>query len=43
MFGTDYPWLRPKLWLDAFAELSIKEDIRPKVLRENAVRWLGLR
>jgi len=42
MFGTDYPWLRPKLWLDAFAQLSIKDEIRPKVLHENARRWLKL-
>ncbi|OFW13897.1 MAG: hypothetical protein A3H27_05505 [Acidobacteria bacterium RIFCSPLOWO2_02_FULL_59_13] len=43
LFGTDYPWLRPKLWLDAFEKLQIKEEVRSKVLRENAERWLGLR
>jgi len=43
MFGTDYPWLRPKLWLDAFAQLSIKAEVREKLLRENAERLLGLR
>lgn len=43
MFGTDYPWLRPKRWLDAFAKLPIREDVRVKVLRGNAERLLGLR
>ena len=42
MFGTDYPWLRPKRWLDAFAEAPIRDEVRPKVLRENAERLLGL-
>jgi predicted TIM-barrel fold metal-dependent hydrolase len=42
MFGTDYPWLPPKLWLDAFAQLSIKDEVRRKVLSENAQRLLGL-
>jgi predicted TIM-barrel fold metal-dependent hydrolase len=43
MFGTDYPWLPPKLWLDAFAQLSsIKDEVRPKILHENAERLLGL-
>jgi predicted TIM-barrel fold metal-dependent hydrolase len=43
MFGTDYPWLRPKRWLDAFAQLPIRDEVRPKVLRLNAERLLGLR
>ena len=42
LFGTDYPWLRPKKWLDAFVGLPIRDEVRPKVLRENAERWLGL-
>jgi predicted TIM-barrel fold metal-dependent hydrolase len=42
MFGTDYPWLRPKRWLEAFADLPIRDEVRPKVLRTNAERWLGL-
>ncbi len=43
LFGTDYPWLRPKKWLDAFVELPIRDEVRPKVLRENAEHWLGLK
>lgn len=42
LFGTDYPWLRPKKWLDAFVGLPIRDEVRPKVLRENAEHWLGL-
>ena len=43
MFGTDYPWLRPQRWLNAFAKLPIREEVREKVLRANAERLLGLR
>ncbi len=42
MFGTDYPWLTPQKWLEAFADLDIREEMRSKVLRENAERLLGL-
>jgi predicted TIM-barrel fold metal-dependent hydrolase len=43
MFGTDYPWLRPQRWLNAFSKLPIRDDVREKVLRSNAERLLGLR
>jgi hypothetical protein len=42
MFGTDYPWITPDKWLAAFAQLPIKDEIRPKILRENAIRILHL-
>lgn len=42
MFGTDYPFITPERWLDDFAKLPIKDEVRPKILFENARRLLGL-
>lgn len=42
MFGSDYPVITPDRWLADFTALDIKEDVRPLVLKENAVRMLGL-
>ena len=42
LFGSDYPYLMPERWLDEFSQLPIKDEIRPKILRENARRVLKL-
>ncbi|EIV92845.1 4-hydroxyphenyl-beta-ketoacyl-CoA hydrolase [Frankia sp. QA3] len=42
MFGSDYPLITPDRWLADFAEIDIKDHIRPKILKENAVRVFGL-
>ena len=42
LFGTDYPLITPQKWLAAFGELPIRDAVRPKILRDNAVRLLGL-
>jgi predicted TIM-barrel fold metal-dependent hydrolase len=42
LFGSDYPYLPPDRWLKEFAELPIKEEVRGKILLENARRVLGL-
>jgi predicted TIM-barrel fold metal-dependent hydrolase len=42
MFGTDYPLLTPERWLRDFAALDLKPDVRPLILKDNAVRLLGL-
>jgi uncharacterized protein len=42
MFGSDYPLITPDRWLADFAELEIKPDARPLILKENAARVLGL-
>jgi len=42
LFGTDYPLLTPDRWLRDFDLLEVKPDIRPKILKQNAVRVLGL-
>lgn len=42
LFGTDYPLITPAKWLRAFAELPLKDEVRPLILKDNAVRVLGL-
>ena len=42
LFGTDYPLLTPERWLSDFDKLPIKDSVRPKILKDNAARLLGL-
>jgi predicted TIM-barrel fold metal-dependent hydrolase len=42
LFGSDYPVLTPDRWLAEFAELPIRDEVRPLVLKQNAVRLLKL-
>src|SRR5204862_2766611 len=42
LFGSDYPLLTPDRWLADFDKLPIKPEVRPKILKDNAARLLGL-
>jgi predicted TIM-barrel fold metal-dependent hydrolase len=42
LFGSDFPYLPPDRWLKEFADLPLKEEVRGKILLENARRVLGL-
>ena len=42
LFGTDFPLITPAKWLGAFADLPLKDEVRPKILKGNAVKLLGL-
>ncbi|TDC40310.1 amidohydrolase family protein [Micromonospora sp. KC213] len=42
LFGSDFPLLTPERWLADFEQLPIKAEVRPKILKENAARLLGL-
>jgi uncharacterized protein len=42
LFGSDWPVLTPDRWLADFAKLPIKDEVRPLVLKHNAVKLLGL-
>jgi len=42
LFGSDYPVINPDRWMAAFAELEIKDEVRPLIVKENAIRLLGL-
>jgi predicted TIM-barrel fold metal-dependent hydrolase len=42
MFGSDYPLISPERWIRDFEQLEIRDDVRPLVMKGNAVRVLGL-
>jgi predicted TIM-barrel fold metal-dependent hydrolase len=42
LFGSDYPLITPDRWLADFADLPIKPEVRDLILRDNAIRLLGL-
>lgn len=42
LFGSDFPLITPDRWLDDFAKIPIKDEVRPLILKENAARLLGL-
>ena len=42
LFGTDYPFISPERWLADFDALDIKPEVRPLILKQNAIRLLGL-
>ncbi|WP_393916032.1 amidohydrolase family protein [Halostreptopolyspora alba] len=42
LFGSDYPVISPDRWLKSFDKLDIKPEVRPKILKDNAARLLGL-
>lgn len=43
LFGSDYPLIRPERWIRDFEALEIKPEVRPLVMKENAITALGLR
>jgi hypothetical protein len=42
LFGSDYPWITPDRWLADLDKTAIKADVRPLILKENAVKLFGL-
>jgi predicted TIM-barrel fold metal-dependent hydrolase len=42
LFGSDYPVITPDRWLADFEKVPIKDEVRPLILKDNAVRLLGL-
>ncbi|GAA5166940.1 MULTISPECIES: amidohydrolase family protein [Amycolatopsis] len=42
LFGSDYPLITPGRWLADFEKLDMKPQVRPKILKDNAVRVLKL-
>src|SRR5262245_45588172 len=43
LFGSDFPLLKPDRWLEDFQKIAIRDEVRPLILKENAIRLLGLR
>ena len=42
LFGSDYPLITPDRWLADFAKIAIRDEVRPLILKENAVKLFGL-
>ncbi len=42
LFGSDYPVLTVDHWMTEFDKLPIRPEVKPLILRDNAIRLLGL-
>ena len=42
LFGSDYPVINPERWLRDFEALDFPEEVRQKILLENAAKLLGV-
>ncbi len=42
LFGSDFPAITPDRWITDFDRLDIKPQVRPKIMKANAARLLGL-
>lgn len=42
LFGSDYPLITPDRWLADFEKIPIRDEVRPLILKENAVKLFGL-
>ena len=43
LFGTDFPLITPERWMKDFEEAGFKEEVKPLILKENAINMLGLK
>jgi uncharacterized protein len=41
LFGSDYPLITPDRWLADFEKIPIREEVRPLILKENAIHLFG--
>ena len=42
LFGSDWPAITPDRWLADFEQAPFKDEVRPLILKENAMRLLGV-
>jgi uncharacterized protein len=42
LFGSDFPLITPDRWMADFEKADFRDEVRPLILRENAIRLLGL-
>lgn len=40
LFGSDWPMISPEKWLHAFDKADFRDEVRPLILKENAMRLL---
>jgi uncharacterized protein len=43
LFGSDYPLIRAERWIKDFQALEIRDEVKPLIMKENAIHALGLR
>lgn len=43
LFGTDFPLITPDRWMKDFEVAGFKEEVKPLIFKENAIRMLGLK
>ena len=43
LFGTDFPLITPERWMKDLETAGFKEDVKPLILKENAIKMLGLK
>jgi len=41
LFGSDYPLITPDRWLADFEKIAIRDEVRPLILKGNAMRLFG--
>lgn len=41
LFGSDWPMITPERWLADFETLDMKPEVRPLILKDNAMKLLG--
>ncbi|MGE5116941.1 MAG: amidohydrolase family protein [Betaproteobacteria bacterium] len=42
LFGSDWPLIAPERWLKDFEQAGFRDEAKPLILKDNAVRLLGL-
>ena len=42
LFGSDYPLITPDRWLADLAKITIRDEVLPLILKENALNLLGI-
>jgi predicted TIM-barrel fold metal-dependent hydrolase len=42
LFGSDFPLITPDRWLADLEKTGIRDEVKPAILKDNAVRFFGL-
>ena len=42
LFGSDYPLITPERWMKDFEDAGFKREVKPRILKDNAMRLLDL-
>ncbi len=42
LFGTDFPVLTPERWMSDLEKTAIRDEVKPGIFKNNAIRLLGL-